>query len=129
MIALTIITILFILYFKIFTRDFGAIRIINCPFRELKNHKWKGRCLSILLFVPFGVMIGWRTGFKGSVAGFFISVMIEVIQYTWSVGYTEVYDAINNTVGNRIGLCWKYLQVLAETDQQKQLMCLSNVVD
>lgn len=103
--ALTILTVLFILYYTIFTRDIGAIRIFKGPFWELTNHMWKDISLNILLFVPFGVMIGWKFGFKGVAAGFFISVMIEAIQYTWSLGYTEVDDVINNTIGTGVGCC------------------------
>ena len=91
--ALTILTILFILYYTIFTRDIGTIRIFKGPFWELRDHMWKDLSLNILLFVPFGVMIGWKFGLKGVVAGFFISVMIEAIQYRWALGYTEVDDA------------------------------------
>ena len=50
-------------------------------------------------------MIGCKFRLKGVVAGFFISVMIEAIQYTWSLGYTEVDDVINNTIGTGIGGC------------------------
>ena len=103
--ALTILMILFILYYTIFNRDIGAIRIFKCSFWELRNQMWKDISLNILLFVPFGVMIGWKFRFKGIVAGFFISVMIEAIQYTWALGYTEVDDVINNTIGTGIGCC------------------------
>ncbi|MDD6449604.1 MAG: VanZ family protein [Lachnospiraceae bacterium] len=103
--ALTILTILFILYYTIFTRDIGTIRIFKGPFWELRDHMWKDISLNILLFVPFGVMIGWKFGLKGVVAGFFISVMIEAIQYRWALGYTEVDDVINNTIGTGIGCC------------------------
>jgi len=75
------------------------------PFWELRNQMWRDISFNILLFVPFGVMIGWKFGFKSIVAGFFLSVMIEAIQYTWSLGYTEVDDVINNTIGTGIGCC------------------------
>lgn len=61
---------------------------------------WNNIIQNIVLFVPLGVIIG---GKKGTVAGVFLSMGIEAIQYIAAIGYCELDDLLNNTIGAAIG--------------------------
>lgn len=98
------ISILIILYFTILTRDIGMKRIFKGPFWELQNGMWHDILLNILLFIPFGFSCGRLCGKKSLIYGILISVFIETIQYIGGLGYTEVDDVINNTIGTGIGV-------------------------
>ena len=97
---LTVIVIGIILYITIFNRQRSHIRIFKPLFWELKNGFWEDIGLNILLFVPFGAIIGNR---KGIAAGFFLSIGIEVTQYIFCLGYCEMDDVLHNTLGCLIG--------------------------
>ena len=59
---------------------------------------------NILFFVPFGVLFPWRKNWKAlliSAVGF--SIMIEMIQYIFLLGWCELDDVICNTTGGLIG--------------------------
>lgn len=70
-------------------------------FWELSQHMWGDIIKNITLFVPLGFIIGGR---KGVVIGFFLSCGIEVTQYFTRLGYCELDDVLNNTVGTLIGV-------------------------
>ena len=97
---LAVIVVTVILYITVFCRSIGTEHIFRLLFWELKNGYWKDIGLNILLFVPFGVVIGGR---KGILAGFILSFIIEVIQYVFCLGYCEMDDVLNNTIGVLIG--------------------------
>lgn len=66
---------------------------------------------NILVFVPFGLLLPASIGMKHSrknyfiiaCAGFGLSLFIEVVQYIFSIGFTELDDLINNTWGCLVG--------------------------
>lgn len=66
---------------------------------------WKDIWLNILLFVPLGVTIGGR---KGVIAGLVLSCCIEAVQYFLCLGYCEVDDVMNNTIGTCLGTGIRY---------------------
>lgn len=66
---------------------------------------WKDIWLNILLFVPLGVTIGGR---KGVIAGLVLSCCIEAVQYFLCLGYCEVDDVMNNTIGACLGTGIRY---------------------
>lgn len=69
-------------------------------FWELKNRMWMDILLNILLFVPLGFLIG---GWKGVLIGFCLSGGIEVTQFVCHLGYCELDDVLNNTIGTGVG--------------------------
>lgn len=69
-------------------------------FWEVQNGMWNDIFLNILLFIPLGFLIG---GWKGLIAGFILSVTIEIVQYISRLGYCELDDIFNNTIGTGIG--------------------------
>lgn len=69
-------------------------------FWEIQNGMWSDILLNILLFIPLGLLIG---GWKGVLIGFLLSCGIELIQYFGRLGYCELDDIFNNTIGAGIG--------------------------
>lgn len=57
--------------------------------------------LNILLFIPFGFVVGGR---KGIVFGLILSCCIELTQYVFCLGYCEMDDVLNNTIGASLGV-------------------------
>lgn len=70
-------------------------------FWEVQNGMWSDIRLNILLFVPLGFLIG---GWKGLIFGFLLSSGIEITQYYGRLGYCEIDDVMNNTIGSGIGV-------------------------
>ena len=60
-----------------------------------------------MLFIPLGVLLylcfGEKLGLRVVMAGFLLSVMVELIQLTFKIGVFEFDDMIGNTVGCLIG--------------------------
>ena len=67
---------------------------------------WSDIILNILLFVPLGLIIG---GWKGLFIGLVLSGSLEAIQFYFRIGYCELDDILNNTIGTAIGVCIKAL--------------------
>lgn len=96
--------IVFILSVTVINRAVRDIRIFEPLFWELRNHMWSDIFLNIVLFVPLGFFIGHR---RGIFIGMFFSCGIEAIQYYFRLGYCELDDVLNNTLGTGIGvLIW-----------------------
>lgn len=83
----------------------GTVKITN--WAELRNI-----ILNILLFIPFGYLLPsmfpklrwWQV----VIIGFCGSLLIELLQLLTRLGYADVDDLINNTLGAAIGfLCYK----------------------
>ena len=129
---LLVISVLFIFFFTFIARETMNIRhsenrgLSLIPFREYvamfknDNHSFFFRqiFLNILLFVPFGytftaVLTETRKVRKKHfmlngcltvlIAGFIFSFGIELLQYVTSLGYSEIDDVINNTIGAAVG--------------------------
>ena len=62
---------------------------------------WKDIWLNILLFIPLGYIIG---GWRSLIIGFVLSGLIEAVQYYAHIGYCEMDDIFNNTLGAGIGV-------------------------
>ena len=74
----------------------------------------EGIILNILLFIPFGYLLPslfprlrwWQVILLGLV----FSLCIELLQLITKLGYADVDDLINNTLGAAIGfLCYKLI--------------------
>lgn len=64
--------------------------------------------MNIVLFVPFGFFAGKIWGWRAVLYGMLFSIAIEAAQYIGALGYTEVDDVINNTLGTLLGvLIWR----------------------
>lgn len=98
--------ILFILAVTIFGRTSHPEPIFRGLFWELQSGMWLDIGLNILLFIPLGLIIG---GWKGLIISLVLSGAIEIIQYFNQIGYCELDDLLNNTIGAGIGVVVKAL--------------------
>lgn len=92
--------VLFVLWITVFSREPGTIRVFQGLFWEIEMGYWNNILQNIALFIPLGVIVG---GKRGIVAGVILSMGIEAIQYTAALGYCELDDVMNNTIGAAIG--------------------------
>lgn len=79
----------------------GNVKVVNWTSLE-------GIILNILLFIPFGYLMPliWSKAdrwWKVALVGVLASLSIEIIQLITRLGYADVDDLINNTVGALIG--------------------------
>lgn len=98
--ALVALYILIILWITLFSRRPGTERIFRGLFWEIEMGYWNNIIQNILLFVPLGFLIG---GKRGIIAGVLLSIGIELIQFIFRLGYCELDDVLNNTIGAAIG--------------------------
>lgn len=98
--------ILLILIITLFARDEQVgLSISLVPFSDLSRDKIRGNYMNILLFYPLGIFSGSRWNRKRIILlGTFLSLIIEMSQYFWNLGYAEVDDVINNTIGMALGI-------------------------
>ena len=92
--------ILIILWITLFSREPMTGRIFRGLFWEIEMGYWNNIIQNILLFIPLGFLIG---GKRGIIAGALLSIGIELTQYIFSLGYCELDDVLNNTIGAAIG--------------------------
>lgn len=99
--VLVLVYIYFVLTQTIIGRTAQVEPIFQGLFWEVQNGMWSDIFRNILLFVPLGLLIG---GWKGLVAGFLLSCGIELTQYCARLGYCELDDVLNNTIGSGVGV-------------------------
>ena len=66
--------------------------------------------LNILFFIPYGLLFPWKDNWKRVfVTALVLSLLIELSQYIFNLGWCEVDDVISNTLGAMIGywIWWK----------------------
>lgn len=97
---------------QIFDSGREGYRSVNLiPFDQLLNQEG-ARDLNlygnILLFIPFGVYLQIflkdKRVWKGVLAGALTSVILEVLQFIFHLGATDIDDVILNTTGALIGI-------------------------
>ena len=98
--VLVVIYILIILWITLFSRRPMETRIFRGLFWEIEMGYWNNIIQNILLFIPLGFLIG---GKRGIIAGVLLSIGIELTQYIAVLGYCELDDVLNNTIGAAIG--------------------------
>lgn len=98
--------ILLIVYFTFIGRTNLPEPVFRGLFWEIQTGMWSDILLNILLFVPLGLIIG---GWKGLIVSFVLSGAIETTQYFYQIGYCELDDILNNTIGAGIGVGIKAL--------------------
>ena len=104
--------ILIILWITLFSRRAMETRIFRGLFWEIEMGYWNNIIQNILLFIPLGFLIG---GKRGIIAGVLLSIGIELTQYIAVLGYCELDDVLNNTIGTVLGVgVWKLLTLLTE---------------
>ena len=92
--------IFFILWVTVFSREPMTTRTFRGLFWEIEMGYWNNIIQNILLFIPLGFLIG---GKRGIIAGVLLSIGIELTQYIAVLGYCELDDVLNNTIGAAIG--------------------------
>ena len=92
--------VLIILWITLFSRRPMESRIFRGLFWEIEMGYWNNIIQNILLFIPLGFLIG---GKRGIIAGVLLSIGIESIQFIFRLGYCELDDVLNNTMGTAIG--------------------------
>lgn len=84
------------------------------PFNDFFQDKWIGGIAidtigNVALFIPFGILVYIllvrHAGAvrKTAFAGFVVSLGIELTQFVFALGYTDIDDLILNTVGAALG--------------------------
>lgn len=99
--VLVLVYIYFIFTQTVLGRSVQIEPIFKGLFWEIQNGMWSDILLNILLFIPLGFLIG---GWKGILCGFILSCGIELTQYFCRLGYCELDDVLNNTIGSAIGV-------------------------
>lgn len=79
-------------------------------YHKMKLSLFQNIILNILLFVPMGFLLPFYSDklkklYTTVPIGFFVTLMIEVIQYVFKLGIFESDDILNNTLGTLIGYC------------------------
>lgn len=104
-----------------FTFDFGFGHVIKQIFTEglsaglasihIESKKiLEGIVLNILLFVPFGYMLPCifkqlqKAWWRVILIGFFCSLLTEMIQWVTHLGWFDLDDLLNNTIGSIAGV-------------------------
>lgn len=102
-----IVYVIIILLITLVSRNVQMSREISIvPFSYLDSQdKIRGNLMNILLFYPLGILSGTKWKKKRCIlSGTFMSLVIEISQYFWNLGYAEVDDVINNTIGMALGV-------------------------
>jgi len=78
---------------------------------------------NVVLFVPLGLLLYPITGkaWRAFVLGAAVSLVTEVLQYVLRLGWADIDDVINNTLGLLIGLacCRVTMKKFCRTDGEK----------
>lgn len=102
--VLTIAYVIVILYITVFSRIPGSERIFKGLFWEYRNGMWNNILLNTLLFLPLGFLLGNKNGI---IVGFLISLGVEATQYIGLLGFCEIDDVLNNTIGTMLGVSFR----------------------
>lgn len=97
---LAVLYVLVILWITIFSRKPGNWRIFKGLFWEIRMGFWWDIVLNILLFIPLGLLLGRK---QAIAIGLMLSAGIELTQFIFRLGYCELDDVLNNTIGAAIG--------------------------
>ena len=115
----TFLYIIIILVLTIINRNVGENRIIRItPFWtyslvSIPQYRWE-IYLNVLLFIPLGFLLGWAydLNFPRTICiAFILSISIEIVQYFYQLGVSEVDDIIHNTLGTAIGF-WYFILLI-----------------
>ncbi len=107
------------------------------PFRLFRReHWWTDRDLAaqikanILMFIPVGLLLFPTAGWKSVPTGFFLSLVIELLQLLFRRGFSELDDVLFNTAGVLIGCCiYHFIAVYAGGQDQMYKRCVKRMLD
>ena len=96
--------ILFILMETVLGRESGVGRVELVPFWSYSHPELRMEIIvNYVLFIPLGLLLylclGEKFGLRVVMAGFLLSVTVELIQLTFKIGVFEFDDMIGNTIG------------------------------
>ena len=99
---------LFILFETVIGRKTGVGRVELVPFWSYSHPELRMEIvLNYILFIPLGCLFhlcfGEKFGLRVVMAGFLLSVSIEIVQLVFRIGLFEFDDMIGNTIGCLIG--------------------------
>lgn len=125
-----------VLWITLFSRIGEGYRGFLLPFHSYVEI-WKGEWRPLLenigniaLFIPLGVALKWSGVKDVKKAGFLVSLLIEVLQFTFALGTFECDDLIHNTLGAVIG-AWCVGKIGGELrlgSQMRRVILLSMVL-
>lgn len=144
---------IFIAYFLIlldtvfFFRTGDSMRSVNLiPFKSITQyvnvydgirHKLVDMNIwgNILMFIPFGIylmiFLKEKSLIKGVLITVFTSLIIEIVQFTFALGSSDIDDIILNTIGGLIGiLIYKILMFITKDSKKVKtiITILSGIV-
>lgn len=94
----------FILAGTVLIRKPGVLRYELIPFWSWKSPEHYNQIIvNILMFIPIGLLLGIKAGWKGILVASGISVGIEIAQLVTRRGLFEFDDIIHNTLGAAVG--------------------------
>lgn len=98
-----------VLWITLLSRIGNGYRGFLLPFHsyvEILKGNWKfllENIGNVVLFIPLGIALKWVGIRDVKKAGFFTSLLIEALQFTFALGTFECDDLIHNTLGAVIG--------------------------
>ena len=100
--------VVFVLMETVIGRKVGVGRVELVPFWSYSHPELRMEIvLNYLLFMPLGFLLylclGDKFGLRVVMAGFLLSVKVELIQLLFNIGLFEFDDMIGNTIGCLIG--------------------------
>ena len=125
-----------VLWITLFSRIGEGYRGFLLPFHsyvEIWRGNWKfllENMGNVILFIPLGIALKWVGIRDVKKAGFFTSLLIEVLQLTFALGTFECDDLIHNTLGAVIG-AWCVGKIGGELrlgSQMRKVILLSMVL-
>lgn len=116
--------IFFILWITLFSRSSEPTRVFTGLFWEIEMGYWIDIRINILLFLPLGFLLGTVTdNWRIVLFGFILSVFIEILQYVLALGWCQLDDVLNNTVGTAVGIVvWKMLSAFIKKMKDKRAL-------
>ena len=114
---------LILIWLVLFKLDFNISSVLNyhhrslnlIPFAGPSNGSFREMIENVIIFIPFGLLLNInfkKNGFLPKFAFILVlSLTVELIQFIFAIGATDITDVITNTVGGFLGL---------------KLYCLSN---
>lgn len=116
--------IFFILWVTLFARTSGIVRIVEELFWEVRMGFWKDIALNILMFIPLVVLLGRK---QAIAIGLLLSAGIELTQYVFRLGFCELDDVLNNTIGTAVGCLMAALLRTRGNDMYRKV--IKNILD
>jgi len=113
LLALYLVTLIWLVLFKL---DFNISSVLNyhhrslnlIPFAGPSNGSFREMIENVIIFIPFGLLLNVnfkKNGFLPKFAFILVfSLTVELIQFIFAIGATDITDVITNTVGGFLGL-------------------------